>query len=266
MAGRAVVLAGEDATPDRAARETAELVGSRRELADALTRQVDFLVAQLKRTPEEAVAEVRRPSSFDPLEHGPEQASWHDLARLAEGDPDAAQALWATLKAEARAELGTGLRAARTLERRLGGGPWERARYLALLEELDASLQPRDGLERLLAQQMASALEQQLRWQERAAQRVEEEAWQGERDRRRAWERLAPAQRERVGELDGWLPERLADAESVELAGRMADRYQRMFLRLAKALRDQRRLVGTLVVTGGQVNVGERQVNVARDP
>jgi len=42
-----------------------------------------------------------------------------------------------------------------------------------------------------------------------------------------------------------------------------ADRYQRAFLRLLKAYRDNRRLFSMLVVTGGQVNVGERQMNIA---
>ncbi len=42
----------------------------------------------------------------------------------------------------------------------------------------------------------------------------------------------------------------------------MADRYQRAFLRLMKAFRDNRRLFGALVVAGGQVNIAEQQVNV----
>ncbi len=43
----------------------------------------------------------------------------------------------------------------------------------------------------------------------------------------------------------------------------LAERYQRSFLRLLTAFRETRRLVGTLVVAGGQVNVSERQFNVA---
>ena len=35
----------------------------------------------------------------------------------------------------------------------------------------------------------------------------------------------------------------------------MADRFHRTFLRTLKAYRDQRRLFGTLVVAGGQVNI-----------
>jgi hypothetical protein len=150
-----------------------------------------------------------------------------------------------------------------SLERRLNASPFERAQFLAIVEALTDALQPRDGLEGLLVQQLASAYEQHLRWQTLAAHRVEEETWQGERDRRRALERMSPHQRERHQEREGWLPPRQGDAEAIEQAVLIADRYQRAFLRLLKAFRDNRRLFGMLVVTGGQVNVGERQLNIA---
>lgn len=72
------------------------------------------------------------------------------------------------------------------------------------------------------------------------------------------------SQRERArAEADaGWLPPRLDQADAIEQAVMMADRYQRAFLRLLRALRDQRRLFDSLVVAGGQVNIGDRQVNV----
>jgi hypothetical protein len=45
----------------------------------------------------------------------------------------------------------------------------------------------------------------------------------------------------------------------------LADRYQRSFLRLMKVFRDNRRLITSLVVAGGQVNIGERQVNIEQN-
>lgn len=61
-----------------------------------------------------------------------------------------------------------------------------------------------------------------------------------------------------------WQPPRLSDAEAVDRAALMADRFQRQFLRLMRAYRDQRRLLGSVVVAaGGQLNVGQQQVNVA---
>ena len=51
--------------------------------------------------------------------------------------------------------------------------------------------------------------------------------------------------------MEGWLPPRQSDAEAVEQAVMIADRYQRQFLRLLRAFRDMRRVLGTVVMTGG---------------
>ena len=120
---------------------------------------------------------------------------------------------------------------------------------------------PRPGLEELLVQQVACADEPHLRCQERA----QEEEWEGDRNRRREWERLSPAQRERYALDHGWLPARVSTAEAIDQAVAIADRYQRSFLTLLKARRDARRLVGALVVAGGQVDIGEQQVNLKTD-
>src|SRR5215217_2067409 len=61
-AGVEAMADGDRARPvpvDRGARAHAELVASRHELAGALTRQVDFLVKQLKMPPDGAAAHVR---------------------------------------------------------------------------------------------------------------------------------------------------------------------------------------------------------------
>ena len=81
---------------------------------------------------------------------------------------------------------------------------------------------------------------------------------------RRALERMSPRQRERHEELDGWLPPHQSDAEAIDQAVMIADRYQRQFLRLLRTFRDNRRVMGTVVMTGGQLNVAEQiqQVNL----
>ena len=54
------------------------------------------------------------------------------------------------------------------------------------------------------------------------------------------------------------------DAEAIEQAMAMGDRFNRIFLRTLRALRDLRRYAPTVVVqNAGQVNVGGQQVNVA---
>ena len=43
----------------------------------------------------------------------------------------------------------------------------------------------------------------------------------------------------------------------------MQDRFQRQFLRLMKCYRDGRRLIASMTVLGGQVNVAEKQIVTA---
>ena len=155
-----------------------------------------------------------------------------------------------------------GLRAARSLER-MNASPYQRAQYLAILEGLRESLEPRGGAEEVLVQMMATALEQQLRWQTIATRRTDEESWHGERDVRRTLERMSPRERERHEEVEGWLPPRQSDAEAIEQAVMIADRFQRQFLRLLRAFRDMRRTIGAVIMTGGQLNVAEQQIVAA---
>jgi hypothetical protein len=63
-----------------------------------------------------------------------------------------------------------------------------------------------------------------------------------------------------------WNPPRLTAAEYLERATQMADRFQRMFLRTLRQMRDLRRYVSPVIVqNAGQVNIaadGGQQVNV----
>ncbi len=241
----------------------AELAASQRELVATITRQIDYYVAGYGLAPTEAAAKALDLGLNVPEDRPPDQISWFDLTTLLEADPERGRALWGSVKAAAQEELATGIRSARSVEAQVGGRPFERAQILAIASALRSALVPRDGLEELLIHQMACAYELHLRWQQVAVQRGETEAWHGERDRRRELERMSPAQRERYEAMEGWVPPRLSDAEAIELAVMIAERYQRSFLRLLTAFRETRRLVGTLVVAGGQVNIGEQQVNVA---
>jgi len=250
-------------TAARAERTVQELAASRRELVGAVTRQVAFSVEQMGMTPADAAARARARLASDPDDRAADQVSWYELANLIEHDSERGEAAWQRGKDEAGQELATGFRAARSLERSVDGRPYERAQFAAVLTALRTALEPRDALEELLVQQLACAHDLQLRWQTLVVQRMESEVWQAERDRRRALEEMSPAQRERHQRREGWLPPRVAEAEALDQAVLMADRYQRAFLRLMKAFRDNRRLFGSLVVAGGQINIGERQVNVA---
>lgn len=61
-----------------------------------------------------------------------------------------------------------------------------------------------------------------------------------------------------------WAPPRPSDAEALDRAAAMMDRYNRVFLRTLRASCDTRRHGGPVIVKkGGQMNVAQRQVNVA---
>jgi hypothetical protein len=78
------------------------------------------------------------------------------------------------------------------------------------------------------------------------------------------WTTLESASGKRLREEHGcWQPPRVRDAEAVEQAAAMAERFNRIFLRTLRALRDLRRYTPAVVVqNAGQVNVAGQQVNV----
>ena len=248
---------------------TLELAAAKADMTAAMTRALEEIVrhdeaAGQPMTPEKVREWAGRlrapvPDGCDPLEFGPEQLSWHTLSNLLEHEPERGQAVWQTVKDAARIELRTGTRAARA-NRRTHSRPYDRAQFVVILEALREDLDPRSGTEQLLVQQMATAYEQHLRWQQTATQRIEEESWHGERDVRRALERMSKRERERQEEVEGWLPPRQSDAEAIEQAVLIADRYARQFLRLLRTFQGMRRVLGTVVMTGGQLNVAEQQV------
>ena len=121
--------------------------------------------------------------------------------------------------------------------------PMARAEYLAVWLALADGLRPANGAERLLIDGMAQALIMQRHWLKRMVQT----------------ESLDTMRRDQPAR-DGYEPPRLSEAEAVDRAVAMQDRFQRQFLRLMKCYRDGRRLIGSMTVLGGQVNVAEQQV------
>ena len=250
----------------RDAATLAELAAARSDMTSAIARHIEYLfdayaTAEQPLSVAEASDRARSPSPIPATERDPDQVSWHTLGTLLEHEPEQGAALWQSLKQAARVELHTGTRAAKAVERSpVTSDPYERAQFLAILEALNESLQPRGGAEGLIVQQMAIAYEQMLRWQTIATQRVDQESWAGERDRRRIIERMSKRERERDEDMNGWLPPRISDAEGISQAGMIADRYQREYLRLLRTLQTMRSQLGTVVMTGGQLNVADHQV------
>jgi hypothetical protein len=178
----------------------------------------------------------------------PRHATFCELASLAKVDPDRAKKRWKAIQAAARAELRTGHRAAKVNETSLTSEAWTRASFLALRDELAEAWQPQNGVDRTLVDMMAQAWTAQLFWQERMMLFA-----------------CIEFDNERIKKEGRWETPRVADSEAVEQAAQMVDRFNRIFMRTLRMMKDLRRHAPTLVVQNvGQMNVAEQQINMAQ--
>jgi hypothetical protein len=199
-------------------------------------------------TREEALDQAHECDHAELMARPPEELMWVDLHRLARKNPELSLAHWETMKRTALENLRSGHRAAEAVET-VVDNPWQRACFLALREDLAAEWQPGNGIERQLIDTMAQAQTSYLFWL------------------RILTERGTLERALNLGEMQEnakWVAPRVEDAAALEQAAAMADRFNRIFLRTLRALRDLRRYAGTVIVqNGGQVNVAQhQQVNV----
>jgi hypothetical protein len=224
------------------------------ELAQSFGRMVRLYERHFSLSREEAVQRAAEPTADGgqrALTGPPEQIGWLDLHEIARTDPDRATARWEEIKRAALDELQTGHRAARAVEA-VGDSAWQRAQFLALREELSAEWRPRNGVERQLLDTMAQAQAGYLHWLRTLTVRTALESVTDDRLHR---------------EEAKWLPPRQTDADALDQAAAMMDRYNRIFLRTLRALCDLRRHSNSVIVqNGGQVNVAQHQVNVNTHP
>jgi hypothetical protein len=185
------------------------------------------------------------------LECSPDRVTWSALGGLLERDPAKFLRRWAEVQGAAREELTTGHRASRPVEVH-GSTPWQRARFLALRQELADGWQPRNGIERQLLDTMAQAQTAAEFWLQALTAKAAREA---------AAEEFYPQDNGRTG------TPRSAGSQAVEQAGAMVERFNRIFLRTLRALCGLRKAQPSVVVqSAAQVNVGRQQVNVGGGP
>ena len=194
-----------------------------------------------------AIRAFERFGQGDParLDHlTPADVTWFDITDAMARDEAAGRALWRTVAHTARDELAAGALSGQAIEG-YHPRPMDRAQYLALRQAVADGLQPRNGMEWLLVDGIAEAWAMHLRWLSEHNKLNSLESIRVERD---------------VRQREGWEPPRLRDVEAIDRAALMADRFQRQFLRLMKSYRDGRRLIASMTVLGGQVNVAEQQI------
>jgi hypothetical protein len=187
----------------------------------------------------------------------PGKQTWQTLAFLADADPHAYARKWEQIRRVAEVDVAEGRLAARTIESEMSK-PLDRARFEAMRDALAADWQPRGGVEWMLLDQLAVAYCQQLSWTERLTQCSDEAAARDTRD----LEGMRDRNNEQFLRDGSWLRPRLSDAECVEQAMTMVERWNKMALRVLRAMRDLRRYAPPVIVNnGGQINVAHQQVN-----
>ena len=178
----------------------------------------------------------------------PEKVSWGHITAVAQADVEDGFALWARVREAAADELEAGRRAAKLLG--IHREPFELAQFLAIRDAFADQWQPNGGIESAMVDMLAVAYSLQMYWSTIAHQRI----LKVHNDQQKEVDRY---------ENNGWKSPYQYEANALEQAHRLADSYNRQFLRVLRQLRDLRRYSPVVIQNnGGQVNVGTQQVNV----
>jgi len=233
-------------------RPSGELSDLLPELARKYERQLEFYRTRCERSSREAIDtadyNLRSQWALEAAREKPiREVDWQDLEVLSNGDGmEVAQARWEELKEAVREDLSRGAIAVAAVQG-TENSLYDRAAFYALREDLANGWQPRSGVEWTLIETMAQAQRMYLHWL-RAA-----ENWLGHEIED------YPGVKRKYGEEVK--PPRLSAAAG-DRAYEMADRWNRIFLRNLRALRDLRRYAPVVIQNAAQVNIGQQQVNV----
>jgi hypothetical protein len=195
-----------------------------------------------------------------------ESLSFVDLMQLQSFSPRAAEKFWERAKREGRKEFESGHLAANiTFPVGYMKGVWNIARYLGLRDSFIDDWKPQGGIEIGLIDIMAQSYFQWQYWLEQAVKRSETEP-RREHPEYQDWQRHRKKLYEK-GWMDGyWLPPTVSEQQALEHAVQMADRFNRIFMRTLRQLRDLRRYSPVTINNPNQVNIaseGGQQINVA---
>ncbi len=219
-----------------------------RELADAYRNRVEWYRREYADKWAEALGDreaVREVFAHRALTDPPDQVSYGALRDLAEHDPAGAHEAWRRVKQAARDELAGGHRAAKAMQ--FQDGAWQRAQFLAIRESFLEQWQPQNGGERLLVDMLAQTYAAYLDWLAQMQVHLQCEA---------------SNQRYHLRERESYETPRLSTGAAMDQAAAMVDRFNRLFLRTLRQLRDLRRYEQQIVINSPrQVNIGQQQVN-----
>lgn len=191
-----------------------------------------------------------------------------DIAEMWPVAPHLAEEIWERLKYEAGDKFESGHTATEAMyPARHMRTAWNVASYLGLRESFIAEWQPRGGIELSLIDMLAQAFLMYQHWMKESVMRTETKERQVHPEYEQ-WQRFKePKASQRSGFLDGyWFRPFVHEQAAVEHAAQMADRWNRIYMRTLRNMRDLRRYsVPVTINNPQQVNIaadGGQQVNV----
>lgn len=235
-----------------------------RQIADDLKRRVEQLAKAWGCEPLEALKRhISGPGTWDESawrEQGlkdcrqlvaeePDKLEWRDINILMEADAEEGWRALDKVVSLARMNRATGDTASEAVVTEMCGLQ-EKARFDGIRSELRSSWKPQPGLESILIDTMAQCLYLSELWMARHAHDLmhppSHKYTHDERALRESGQKITP---------------RLTLAEAFELSAGMCERWNKMFVRVARQLVQLRRY--TIVVNGGLVNMAQQQqVNI----
>ncbi len=240
---------GEDGAIIPVEHDTRSISSFAREMADEYKGFVKVYRERMEMSAAEAHERAGEPADDFALEQAmtttPDQVSWHAISAVAERDPMLGQQVWQRLVEQARDDLVSGNRAARAIEG-YQHDPWDRARFLVLRESLAKEWRPANGIEWMLVDMLAQAFT----------------LYEADMQHVMTYMMMEASLNDyQIQKTNKYETPRLTSAEALARVEQGMERYQRMILRVQRALRDQRRYslnVGNV----GQLNIGLMQQNV----
>lgn len=195
-----------------------------------------------------------------------ESLNFVDLMELHSYSPRTAEWFWENAKKEGRKEFESGHLAANvTFPVDYMKGLWNIARYLGVRESFIDDWSPQGGIEVALIDMMAQSYFQWQYWLEQTVKRSKTQPRE-EHYEYQKWKRWnEELKKAKSWETGYWFPPYVSEQQAIEHAVQMADRFNRIFMRTLRQLRDLRRYSLVTINNPNQVNIatdGGQQVNV----
>ena len=190
------------------------------------------------------------------------------LAELQSFSPRTAEWVWENAKKEGRKEFESGHLAANiTFPVGYMKQLWNIARYLGVRESFIDDWQPQGGIEVALIDMMAQSYFQWQYWLQQTVKRSETRPRE-EHHEYQKWKQWNEKAKNAHSWQEGyWFPPYVSEVAAIEHAVQMADRFNRIFMRMLRQLRDLRRYSPVTINNPNQVNIatdGGQQINVAK--